>query len=263
MARIRTTLVVQNTIRLTDRLIRVRLGGPGFASFQPNDRTDAYVKLVFPGADGDVTRTYTVREVDRAAQEIAIDFVYHGEEGIAGPWAAAARPGDSIDLMGPGGAYAPRPDADWHLLAGDESALPAIAAACAALPADAVGQVFAEVAGSADELAFTHPEGVELTWIHRAAAEPGERLAAAVRSAPWRDGQVQVFIHGEAGAVMHDLRPYIRKERGVPAEWASSISGYWRRGHTEEGFRRWKSELAEREKTAPAGVQTTRSSQSR
>ncbi|MEC3914989.1 siderophore-interacting protein [Nocardia sp. CDC160] len=254
MARTRTTLVVQNTIRLSDHLIRVRLGGPGFATFQPNEFTDAYVKLVFPGPDGDTVRTYTVREVDRAAQEIAIDFVYHGDEGVAGPWAAAAEPGDTIELMGPGGGYAPRPDADWHLLAGDESALPAIAAACEALPGDAVGQVFVEVAGPADELSLLHPEGVQLTWIHRGEAEPGERLAAAVRSAPWLDGQVQVFIHGEAQAVMHDLRPYIRKERGIPAEWAASISGYWRRGRTEEGFRRWKSELAEREKSAPAGV---------
>ncbi|GAB2549026.1 siderophore-interacting protein [Nocardia heshunensis] len=254
MARTRISLVVQNTIRLTDHLIRVRLGGPGFTAFQPNDSTDAYVKLVFPGPDGETVRTYTVREVDAAAQEIAIDFVYHGDEGVAGPWAAAAEPGDTIELMGPGGGYAPRADADWHLFAGDESALPAIAAACAVLPADAVGQVFLEVAGPGDELSFAYPEGVALTWIHRGDAEPGEALAAAVRSAPWLDGNVQVFIHGEARAVMHDLRPYIRKERGVPAVWASSISGYWRLGRTEEGFRRWKSELAEAEKAAPAGV---------
>ncbi|WP_067711353.1 siderophore-interacting protein [Nocardia yamanashiensis] len=254
VARPRTTLVVQNTVRLTDHLIRVRLGGPGFAAFQPNAFTDAYVKLVFPGADGETVRTYTVREVDAAAQEIVIDFVYHGDEGVAGPWAAAAEPGDSIELMGPGGAYAPRADADWHLLAGDESALPAIAAACAALPAEAVGSVFLEVGGPADELFFPYPEGVERIWVHRGDAEPGERLAAAVKAAPWREGQVQVFIHGEAQAVMHELRPYIRKQRGITAEWASSISGYWRRGRTEEGFRRWKSELAEQEKAATAGV---------
>ncbi|MEU8897318.1 siderophore-interacting protein [Nocardia sp. NPDC048505] len=250
MARPRTTLTVQNTIRITDHMIRVQLGGPGFAAFQPNDFTDAYVKLAFPGPDGEVLRTYTVRSIDPAAQELAIDFVYHGDEGVAGPWAAAAQPGDTIELMGPGGAYAPRPDADWHLLAGDDSALPAIAAACAALPADAVGYVFLEVGGPADELALEAPEGVRVTWLHRGESAPGEQLAAAVRVAPWREGQVQVFIHGEARAVMHELRPYIRKERGVTAEWASSISGYWRVGRTEEGFRQWKSALAETEKAA-------------
>ena len=60
-------------------------------------------------------------------------------------------------------------------------------------------------------------------------------------------GQPHVFIHGEAQAVMHNLRPFIRKERGIDAKWASSISGYWRRGRTEETFRQWKKQLAEAE----------------
>ena len=64
-------------------------------------------------------------------------------------------------------------------------------------------------------------------------------LVAAVKAAPWLDGEPHVFIHGEAGAVMQNLRGYIRKERGVSAANAS-ISGYWRRGRTEEGFREWK-----------------------
>jgi NADPH-dependent ferric siderophore reductase len=74
-------------------------------------------------------------------------------------------------------------------------------------------------------------------------------LVAAVRSAEWLPGQVQVFIHGEAQTVMHNLRPYIRKERGVAPKWAASISGYWRRGRTEETFRVWKQELAAAEAT--------------
>jgi hypothetical protein len=65
----------------------------------------------------------------------------------------------------------------------------------------------------------------------------------ATKAAAWLPGQVQVFIHGEAQAVMHNLRPYVRKERGVDAKWAS-ISGYWRRGRSEETFRLWKAELA-------------------
>ena len=68
-------------------------------------------------------------------------------------------------------------------------------------------------------------------------------LIAAVRAAEWLPGQVHAFVHGEAQTVMHNLRPYLRKERGVGAEWAS-ISGYWRRGRTEETFRQWKRELA-------------------
>jgi NADPH-dependent ferric siderophore reductase len=154
--------------------------------------------------------------------------------------------------MGPSGAYAPDPSADWHLLAGDESALPAIAAALEALSVDATAQVFVEIAGPDDEIELRSPADVEIKWIYRGgradlvpADRAGDRapLIDAVKEATWLPGQVQVFIHGEAQAVMHNLRPYVRKERGVDAKWAS-ISGYWRRGRTEETFRQWKAELA-------------------
>ncbi len=68
-------------------------------------------------------------------------------------------------------------------------------------------------------------------------------LVDTVRALPWRAGRVHVFAHGEAQSVMHGLRPYFLKERGV-ARADASISGYWRQGRTEEGFRQWKSELA-------------------
>lgn len=255
MARKRTTLTVSRTERLGPHFVRVYLGDPGFDDFTPNEFTDAYVKLLFDQPGGEVMRTYTVRSVDTAAREIAIDFVVHGDEGIAGPWAATVQPGEQVTMYGPGGAYAPRTDADWHLFAGDESALPAISAAVEALPEGAPAKVFIEVADAGDEIAFASKALVDVTWIHRGAAahEVGDDragdnapLIAAVRGAAWLPGQAGVFIHGEAQAVMHNLRPYIRKERGVPAEFAS-ISGYWRRGRTEEGFRVWKKELASAE----------------
>ncbi|MBH0776481.1 siderophore-interacting protein [Nocardia bovistercoris] len=253
MARPRTTFIVQRTEWLTPHLIRVHLGGPGFEAFRASEFTDSYVKFIFDHDGIEVLRTYTVRSVDREAGEIAADFVYHGAEGIAGPWAAEVKPGASIDCYGPGGAYSPRADADWHLLAGDEAALPAISAALAAMGGEAKGQAFVEVAGPDDELPIDKPDGVEFTWLHRGARGPGELLAETVRAAPWSDGQVQVFIHGEAHAVMHDLRRYIRREREVSAEWANSISGYWRRGRTEEGFREWKAELKATESAPAAG----------
>ncbi|BBY78091.1 siderophore-interacting protein [Mycolicibacterium parafortuitum] len=269
------TFEVVRTEQLTPHVIRVVLGGKGFDTFTPNGHTDAYVKLVFVDDDIDVStleqpltldsfntlpqhqrptvRTYTVRKADAERREITIDFVVHGEHGVAGPWAASATPGRRLFVMGPSGAYSPRPDADWHLFAGDESAVPAISAALEALPANAIGKVFIEVAGPEDQIDLTAPDGVEVSWIYRggrADLVPEEfagdhaPLIDAVKQAPWLPGQVQVFIHGEAQAVMHNLRPYIRKERGVDATWASSISGYWRRGRTEETFREWKRELA-------------------
>lgn len=273
---------VVGTQQLAPHMVRVLIGGKGFDGFTPSDFTDSYVKLVFVADDVEVAalpqpltidsfadlppqkrpsvRTITVRRVDPAARQIALDIVTHGDHGVAGQWAAAAQPGQPIYLMGPSGAYAPDPAADWHLLAGDESALPAIATALEALPANAIGKAFIEVAGPDDEIALTAPESVEVNWVYRggrADLVPEDRagdhapLVEAVTTAQWLPGQVQVFIHGEAQAVMHNLRPYIRKTRGVEAKWASSISGYWRRGRTEETFRQWKKELAE----AEAGAQ--------
>ena len=270
------TFAVVRSEQLTPHMIRVVLGG-GFTTFTPTDFTDSYVKIVLPRSGTDVStlptpltldsfkelpdeyqpvvRTYTVRKVDRERGEISIDFVVHGEHGVAGPWAASVKPGDPAYLMGPSGAYAPDPAADWHLLAGDESGLPAISAALEAMAPDAVGFVFVEVSGPDDEIELVAPEGVQVRWIYRGGradlvseerAGDNAPLVEAVKEVLWRPGQVQVFIHGEAQAVMHNLRGYIRKERGVDAKWAS-ISGYWRRGRTEETFRQWKAELAKAE----------------
>ncbi|CAN3128311.1 siderophore-interacting protein [Mycobacterium sp. smrl_JER01] len=272
------TFEVVRTEQLAPHMVRVVLGGNGFDTFTPNVCTDSYVKLVFVADDVDVAeldqpltldsfnalppqrrptvRTYTVRRADPDRREITIDFVVHGEHGVAGPWAASAVPGQRLFVMGPSGAYAPDPAADWHLFAGDESALPAISAALETLPDNAIGRVFIEVAGPEDQVELTAPAGVEVMWIYRGgradlvlddSAGDHAPLITAVKETAWLPGQVQVFIHGEAQAVMHNLRPYIRKERGVEAKWASSISGYWRRGRTEETFRQWKRELAEAE----------------
>jgi NADPH-dependent ferric siderophore reductase len=276
------TFEVLRSEDVTPHMVRVVLGGSGFDTFTPNDFTDSYVKLVVVPDDVDVAglsqpltldsfadlsaakqpvvRTLTVRRVDPGAREIGIDVVVHGEHGTAGQWAATAEPGQPVYLMGPSGAYAPDPAADWHLLAGDESALPAISVALEALPANAIGQVFIETAEPEDEIPLTAPAGVEVNWIYRGGradlvgedrAGDHAPLIEAVKSAAWLPGQVHVFIHGEAQAVMHNLRPYIRKEREVAAKWAS-ISGYWRRGRTEETFRQWKKELAAAEAAAGA-----------
>lgn len=269
------TFQVVRTERIAPHMTRVVFGGNEFDNYQYADCTDAYLKIAFvpdgvdvaalgapltldsfkdlPADQQPTVRTYTVRRVDPDARELTIDFVVHGDQGVAGPWAANAEPGDPIYVTSSNGAYSPDPSADWHLLVGDEAAIPAISVAVESLPTDAVGQVFIEVGGPADEVPLPAPDGVQVTWVHRggrADLVPDEQagdnapLIEAVKTAPWLPGQVQVFIHGEAQTVMHNLRPYIRKERGVDAKWASSISGYWRRGRTEETFRQWKKELS-------------------
>jgi NADPH-dependent ferric siderophore reductase len=255
-------LTVLRAEQIGPTMRRVVLGGDGFDTYLERHRalpeawTDTYVKLVFapPGttypADLDLEtlperptlRTYTIRSVDAEAREVAIDFVVHGDEGLAGPWAQRARPGDTIHLRGPNGAYRPRPDADWHLFVGDEAGLPAISASIEALPAGSRAVAFIEVDGPADEVQWTTDADVEAHWLLRAPAPPGSTtlLDDAVRAWAWPGGRCQAFVHGES-ALLKSVRPYLLDERGV-ARADISVSAYWRRGTNEEGFRTWKSE---------------------
>ncbi|MEU5211309.1 siderophore-interacting protein [Streptomyces sp. NPDC020742] len=267
---------VQRTEWLTPHMVRVVLGGAGLAEFTAGEFSDHYVKLVFPLPDVDYpepfdlaqiradfprhrwprTRTYTVRAWDAGTRELTVDFVVHGDEGLAGPWAAAARPGDEIFLLGPGGAYAPGADADWHLLAGDESALPAIAASLARVPAGAPVRAFIEVAGPEEQQELEAPAGAEITWLHRGTAPVGRALVAAVRALDFPPGRVQAFVHGEAGFVK-ELRRLLRIERDVPRE-SLSLSGYWRAGHDEDGWqaskRDWNQQVEAEQESAPAAT---------
>jgi NADPH-dependent ferric siderophore reductase len=267
---------VVRTSWVTPHMIRVVLGGEGLAGFHPGEFTDHYVKLLFPppgapyGAPFDVdqvradlaaelwpvTRTYTVRHWDAEARELTIDFVHHGEEGLAGPWAAAAAPGDRIQFFGPGGAYAPHPGADWHLLAGDESALPAIGASLARLPDGVRSLVFVEVEGPAEEQGdLVVGPATELVWLHRGSRPPGAALVEAVRGCPLPAGTGHVFVHGEAGLV-RELRRHLRAERGLAPEF-TSVSGYWRLGDTEDrwqaGKRQWNAQIEAEEQALAAG----------
>ncbi|MFT4263874.1 MAG: siderophore-interacting protein [Nocardioides sp.] len=256
-ARPQHLLRVESNDRLGPHLVRLRLSGDAVAGFPETGYTDSYVKLVFvdpslglvppydvrelretlPADRQPVVRTYTVRSIDRAAGTIDVDFVTHGDEGVAAPWAVRARPGDTIVANGPGGAYAPDPEAPFHLLVGDLSATPAIAAALEALPATATGLALIEIHDPADELPLTHPDGVEVRWLLNPSDEEGV-LTAAVAEATWPEG-TQVFAHGERGA-MKEIRAIFR-DRAVPRE-ALSISAYWARGRTEDAFQAEKRE---------------------
>ncbi|MFF9897293.1 siderophore-interacting protein [Streptomyces longispororuber] len=249
---------VVRTERLTPHMQRVVLGGDGLAEFTVGDCTDHYVKVLFapagvtypepfdlqrvreelPREQWPVTRTYTVRWWDPQARELALDFVVHGDEGLAGPWALRARPGETVRLLGPGGAYAPDPAADWHLIAGDESALPAIAAALEALPEGAEVRAFVEVEGPEEEQKIS--TDAEVVWLHRQGRPVGQALVEAVRALEFPAGTPQAFVHGEAGFV-REIRRILRVEHQVPRE-RLSVSGYWRLGHNEDGWQASKRE---------------------
>ncbi|MEQ7124214.1 siderophore-interacting protein [Actinopolymorpha sp. B11F2] len=253
---------VVHTQRLTRHMIRVVLTADSLATFGDDLHTDAYVKITFVKPelgltppydlaelrqrlapdDMPVRRTYTVRWYDQQKRQLAIDFVVHGDEGVAGPWAVAARPGDRLVVSRPGGAYTPSAEADWHLLAGDEAALPAIAAALEAMPDNAVGDAFIEVDSTEDHQELTHPDGVLVHWLHRDGVHAGTStvLVDTVTKSPWREGRVQVFVHGERGMVK-ELRNYLKNVRGLSRDQLS-VSGYWAYGRTEDRFQAEKRE---------------------
>jgi len=237
-----TELTVTSSETVTPSIRRVWFRSADLSAFAESGWTDRYVKLQFP----DAVRTYTALFPDITAGTLAIDFVTHGDLGVAGPWAQAAQPGDRLLAKGPGGAYRPDPAADWHLLVGDESAVPAITAALEVLAADAVVRVIVLVEDVHHEPALVLPVNAEVQFLHRATLAPGEGLEAAVRGLDWLPGRVHAFVHGEASEIMHGIRPYLLRELGLERDQVS-ISGYWRRGRTEEGFREWKSELAKAE----------------
>ncbi|MFF9912970.1 siderophore-interacting protein [Streptomyces sp. NPDC013457] len=251
---------VVRTERITPHMVRVVLGGEGLEAFSVGEYTDHYVKLLFP-AEGvsypepfdmeriraefpreqwPTTRTYTVRSWDPVHRELTVDFVVHGDEGLAGPWAARAVAGETIRFLGPGGGYAPDTEADWHLLVGDESALPAIAVALERLPEGSTVRAFLEVADASEEQKFATADGVEVTWLHRDDRPAGEALLEAVRALEFPPGDVHAFVHGEAGFVK-ELRRHLRLDRQVARE-RLSISGYWRLGKTDEAWRAIKRE---------------------
>lgn len=250
---------VERVEPLSPHMVRVVLGGAGLDDFTPGPWTDSYLTVYLPppGApytvpfDADAVRTlpaqqrpasrrYTVRDWDPKRRELTIDFVVHGDAGVAGPWAAAARPGDLLQLKGPSGSYSPDPDADWHLMIGDASALPAIAASLARIPAGRPVHVLAEVGGPADELPLTSPGDLHLTWLHRDANPGADDLAVhALDKLDRPPGRVQAFVHGEA-VVNRELRRQLLVGWELPRE-ALSVSPYWRRRFTDEGWRAVKS----------------------
>lgn len=214
-------------------------------------------------------RTYTVRDVRPDQREVDIDFVGHGDGGPASRWAARARAGDEVIVVGPDERSPGRElGIDWRpgrvdtvLLAGDETAAPAIAAILESLPDDARGVALIEVPHRDDRLTLSAPPGVEVRCLPRDDAAHGQRLQAAVRG--WvahvrpepttvetpetgiddgdilwdvpegtsLDGGCYAWIAGEAGMV-RTLRRFLVGEVGLDRRRVAFM-GYWRIGRAE------------------------------
>lgn len=251
--------IVRASHWLTPYLVRVELVDGDLASWElPEDLgTDAYVNVAIPPADAPYAaifnpaevrelhdrshwparRRYTIRSWDPELRVLTLDFVVHGDSGVGGPWAAQAKPGDVLVFEGPGSGYAPDPDADWHLLVGDESALPAIAASLESMGDDASVFVRLVCDGPEHEIDVAGPSGMDLAWLRRSGDRETDTalMVDAVRAIDFPAGRVQAFVHGEADEI-RALRRHLLGERGL-SRADMSCSPYWRHDMTDEAWR--------------------------
>ncbi|MDO4920147.1 siderophore-interacting protein [Kocuria sp.] len=183
--------------------------------------------VIWPRDERLVPRTYTVRRWDPLAGELDVDFVVHGV-GMATTWARRATAGQRIPIAGPKSSSSHPLGADWTLVAGDETALPAIGRWLEEWPEGERGKVFVEVAEDSHRQDLTVPEGVELTWLSREGAEPGTTtlLLDAITGTEWWPGKAFAWVAGEA-TTLTPIRRWLRNEKGLGREQLD-VTGYWK-----------------------------------
>jgi NADPH-dependent ferric siderophore reductase len=254
-----------------DQRIKLALPLPGQRGVHLPQGPDWYATWrALPEHERNPIRTYTVRAVRPHLSEVDVDLVLHGDGGPATRWARRVGPGDEIAIIGPDAGYGGehggvefRPSSTGRLLlAGDETAVPAISAICERLPRDAAGTVLLEVPDAADAQPLATPPGIEVRWLPRrtggygsqlvpaVAAAAGELLAggAPVAAQPIADVDVDTdvlwevpeevptaslyaWLAGEAG-VIRTLRRHLVAERGLDRR-AVAFLGYWRLGRAD------------------------------
>ncbi len=209
---------------LTANMLRLSFSGNDLGELTWKRGQDLVLEL--PQADGTTARRhYTIRKHD--GHTIAIDFVLHGGS-PAGDWARAANIGDRIAAVGPRGHTYVRP-ADWHLMIGDETCIPALFAMIEGLSRTDRVFAFIEIADDAERQTVESAAAVNITWLPRNGAPPGPSsiLYDAVESFAFPQGLGHASIIGET----HNVRAIRRRliERGLGKDQCSA-EGYWRQG---------------------------------
>lgn len=250
------TAEVVHSDRVTPHLVRVTFAGEDLRRL-PARGYDQWFRLFLPRADGETDfgavpeqfgmagylryltarsgtrppfRNYTVRELRSEEGELDVDFVAHGDTGIAGPWAQRAQAGERVALIDQGRGFDPIDDADFVLLVGDESALPAIAGILRDLPGGTRGLALVEIPAPEDAQPLTGPAGVELRWLPRADPHdrPGLLALEALRAfTPERPATLHAYLAGEQSLVAEGRRHLVAAE--VPKA-RIAFTGYWRLG---------------------------------
>ena|SRR5699024_7016182 len=246
------TAHVARTARITPHMTRVTFAGKDLARFDyqgfdqwfrlaigvhDDDRFDnlpstfgfgGYLKyLSLPKGTRPVIRNYTVRQFRTDPLELDVDFLVHGSDGVAGPWAASVQPGTTVAFIDQGCGWHTVPGARVLLVA-DESGLPAVAGILRDLPRSAEGHALIELYDSRDRQELTPPQGVQVTWLERApSSDPGTAALPALAEIDVQPHDLQAFAVGESGLAT-GARRYLVRHRDVPKSQIT-FSGYWKK----------------------------------
>jgi NADPH-dependent ferric siderophore reductase len=220
-------LEVRQVERLSPHMVAVTFGGDSLSDFV-SPSFDDHVKLfIDTGEEDPVRRDYTPRRFDSEARELVIEFVLHGD-GPAASWAEQAQPGQPLRIAGPRGSFIIPTDYDWHLLVGDETALPAIARRLEEMPAGAQVHAILQVPDEADRRPPRSDADLTLTWVDDDAA-----CLEAIRAFTLPAGEGYVWAAGEA-ATMAELRRVLVDQKGHDKR-AIRAAAYWKRGAAGSG----------------------------
>lgn len=240
-------LQVKRVHAMNPRLIRVTLTGEALADFETASFDD-HVKVFFPqpgetmpvipeaGPDGPVfdpakpksiARDFTPRRFDREALELDIEFALH-QAGPATAWASQAAPGQTLGIGGPRGSFVVPSHFDWHLLIGDETALPAIARRLEELPEGTRAATLIEVADPSACIELNSRADLYAQWCYRDETAQSGDVLSALRELYLPDGEGYVWAAGEA-TLMRSVRQLLCDERGIDKRRIRA-SAYWKRG---------------------------------
>ena len=218
----RRELEIVRVDAISPRFRSVTFRGEALADFV-SASFDDHIKFIVPSdAAQPIMRDYTPRRIDHAARELTLEFALHGD-GPAATWSAQAQPGARVTVAGPRGSFIIPLDYDWHLLAGDETALPAITRRLEELPRGAKVIVLVQTDDAADQRQFATLADVTLQWVRTSDA-----LIEAVRALHLPSGEGYAWCAGEA-RMAAELRRILVDEKGH-SRHAIRAAAYWKKG---------------------------------
>lgn len=223
-------VVVASVADVTPHMRRIQLTGPSLESFEYFPGQDLALPVVKD--DGTVVRRrYTIRRFDSALRLLDLEFVMHGD-GPGIRWAQTARAGLAIEAIGPRGKIGLIPNADWHLFAGDATALPGAFAMMEAVPAGMRASAYLMVGDPRERQPFSADTSKTVTWRYESAPEAPDDLVAAVSAAGQSPDGGHAYLAGEV-ALVSALKTALLAN-GWTAEQVSA-KAYWNRGRANAG----------------------------